>query len=103
MPINSENDDIVYRLQQALDAQTVLQLIEAPGFMKDLDDPDSLERTLTRAELAERERSVTGRMKRKLHALKRLATGTVREIIIADGRTNNPVADALAGGGTWIR
>ncbi len=101
--INSENDDIVYRLQQALDAQTVLQLIEAPGFMKDLDDPDSLERTLTRAELAERERSVTGRMKRKLHALKRLATGTVREIIIADGRTNNPVADALAGGGTWIR
>lgn len=101
--INSENDDIVLRLQQALDADTVLQLIEAPGFMNDLDDPGSLERTLSRGELAEREARVEGRMKRKMHALNRLAGGTVREIIIADGRTASPVADALAGGGTWIR
>ena len=101
--INSENDDIVLRLQQALDAETVLQLIEAPGFMNDLDDPGSLERTLSRAELAEREARVEGRMKRKMHALGRLAGGSVREIIIADGRTAHPVADALAGGGTWIR
>lgn len=101
--INSENDDIVTRLQQALDARTVLQLIEAPGFMNDVNDPDSLERTLTRAELSQREQQVEGRMKRKMHALNKLAAGSVREIIIADGRTDHPVADALAGGGTWIR
>ncbi len=101
--INSENDDIVCRLQPALQAQTVLQLIEAPGFLQDPDNPDSLVRTLTRAELAVRETEVEGRMKRKMHALNKLAAGSVREIILADGRRPNPVADALAGGGTWIR
>jgi acetylglutamate/LysW-gamma-L-alpha-aminoadipate kinase len=101
--INSENDDIVCRLQQALSAETVLQLIEAPGFMNDIDDPDSLQRSISRADMAEREQQVEGRMKRKMHALNKLAAGSVREIIIADGRTDHPVADALAGGGTWIR
>ena len=101
--INSENDDIVFRLQQALSAETVLQLIEAPGFMKDIDDTDSLERSISRDDMAAREQQVEGRMKRKMHALNKLAAGNVREIIIADGRTNHPVADALAGGGTWIR
>ncbi len=101
--INSENDDIVWRLQQALDAETVLQLIEAQGFLEDAGDPESLVRELMRAELGEREASVDGRMKRKMHALGKLAHGTVREIIIADGRVEHPVADALAGSGTWIR
>lgn len=101
--INSENDDIVCTLQQAMDAKTVIQLIEAPGFMGDINDPTSLEPRLARDELAEREQQVEGRMKRKMHALNKLATGTVREIIIADGRTEHPVNDALAGGGTWIQ
>ncbi len=100
--INSENDDIVCQLQKALDAETVLQLIEAPGFMNDIKDPDSLETRLSRAELEKREQQVEGRMKRKMHALNKLAGGSVREIIIADGRIERPVADALAGGGTWI-
>ena len=101
--INSENDDIVCALQSALSAKTVVQLIEAPGFMNDVDDPDSLEKTLSREELAKREEQVEGRMKRKMHALNKLAAGDVREIIIADGRTEHPVADALVGGGTWIK
>jgi len=101
--INSENDDIVCALQAALDAETVIQLIEAPGYMRDINDPASLETVLQREELAEREQQVEGRMKRKMHALNKLATSSIREIIIADGRTDHPVADALAGGGTWIK
>ena len=100
--INSENDDIVTVLQQALDAKTVLQLIEAPGFMKDINDPDSIEPRLSRAEIATREAQVEGRIKRKMHALNKLAAGSVSEIIIADGRGEQPITDALAGGGTWI-
>ena len=38
--INSENDDIVNVLQQALAAERIVQLIEAPGFLDDKDDPD---------------------------------------------------------------
>lgn len=100
--INSENDDIVCEMQKALDAKTVIQLIEAPGFMADINDIDSLEPKLSRDELALREQQVEGRMKRKMHALNKLALGSVREIIIADGRVEHPVRDALNGGGTWI-
>ena len=38
-------------------------------------------------------------MKRKMHALNKLAGGSVSRIIIGDGRTEHPVRDALAGGG----
>ena len=100
--INSENDDIVCKLQQALGAQTVLQLIEAPGFMEDVNDGDSMIKAMSFAELAEREQQVEGRMKRKMYALNKLAKGDVKNIIICDGRGDNPISDALAGGGTWI-
>lgn len=100
--INTENDDVVCKLQQALDAHTVVQLIEAPGFMEDANDPTSMVPRLSRAELAQREREVEGRMKRKMYALNKLAGGGVKRIIVSDGRVEHPVRDALAGSGTWI-
>ncbi len=100
--INSENDDVVCKMQQALAAGTVVQLIGAPGFMDDANDPASMVPRLTRAELEQREQQVDGRMKRKMHALNKLARGGVGRIIISDGRTEHPLRDALAGGGTWI-
>lgn len=100
--INSENDDIVCALQNTLQATTVLQLIEAKGFLEDPDRPDSVVTKLRREELFAREQQVSGRMKRKMHALNKLASGSVSEIIIADGRTERPVHDALQGAGTWI-
>ncbi len=101
--INSENDDIVCALQKALDARLVLQLIEAPGYMEDINDPNSLHTHLSREQLALREQQAQGRIKRKLHALNKLAQGSVETIVISDGRIEHPVRDALAGGGTWIQ
>ncbi|NKB60768.1 MAG: [LysW]-aminoadipate kinase [Gammaproteobacteria bacterium] len=101
--INSENDDIVCKLQLGLDADTVIQLIEAPGFMEDINDPDSVHTRLSYGELEAREQQVEGRMKRKMHALNKLAKGNVKKIIICDGRGDNPITDALNGGGTWIQ
>jgi acetylglutamate/LysW-gamma-L-alpha-aminoadipate kinase len=101
--INSENDDIVCLLQEALSADTVIQLIEAPGFMDDVNDPFTVHRTLTRTEIAEMEQRVEGRIKRKMHALNKLVQGGVGKVIICDGRTEHPVRDALAGAGTWIQ
>jgi acetylglutamate/LysW-gamma-L-alpha-aminoadipate kinase len=101
--INSENDDIVCALQSALSADTVLQLIEAPGFMDDVNDPDSLVRELSIEELQNREQQVEGRIKRKLHALNKLVqNGNGGKVVICDGRTAHPILDALSGGGTWI-
>ena len=101
--INSENDDIVCELQKALDAQVVIQLIEAPGFMEDINDPNSLHPRLRREQLHEREEQAEGRIKRKLHALNKLAKGSVETIVISDGRIEHPIRDALAGAGTWIQ
>ena len=100
--INSENDDIVCELQATLSAETVVQLIEAPGFLDNGDDPSSVIRKLTRAELQRREEGVEGRIKRKLHALNKLARGNIQRIMISDGRVENPVSQALAGNGTII-
>ncbi len=101
--INSENDDIVTALQKNMNAQTVIQLIEAPGFLDDPDDPGSLIPQMTVAGLKQREEQVTGRIKRKLLALTRLFDNGVEAVVIADGRTEHPIKDALSGGGTLIK
>ena len=101
--INSENDDIVAALQRALGAQKVIQLIEAPGFLDNKNDENSLCPTLSVSELADREAVAEGRMKRKLLALTRLFKDGAAEVVIADGRTKNPILDALAGKGTTIK
>ena len=101
--INSENDDIVAVLQGALNADKIIQLIEAPGFLEDKDDDTSMLQALSASELKERETSVEGRMKRKMLALGRLFDAGAAEVIIADGRVAHPVRDALAGKGTSSR
>jgi len=101
--INSENDDIVAQIAQTLAVETVVQLIEAPGFLDDPDDESSLVPRLSVAELHAREAQVEGRIKRKLLALTRLCQGGRTRVIIADGRVDQPLTDALAGAGTHIR
>jgi [amino group carrier protein]-L-2-aminoadipate/L-glutamate 6-kinase len=101
--INSENDDIVNVLQQALGADHIVQLIEAPGFLDDKNDPGSLVRNLSRSELEQREQQVEGRMKRKMLALKRLIESGASRIVIGDGRGQTPIRDALAGKGTVVQ
>ncbi len=101
--INAENDDVVAVLAEALRPETVVHLIEAPGLLADPADPSSLIRALPRAEFEQREAATEGRMKRKMMAIRRLFDGGAREVRIADGRTEHPLRDALAGAGTLIR
>ena len=101
--INSENDDIVARIATAIDTEIVIQLIEAPGFLDDPDDPGSLVVRMTGAELRDREARVEGRIRRKLLALTRLVEDGRTRVIIADGRSEHPLNDALAGAGTQIQ
>jgi acetylglutamate/LysW-gamma-L-alpha-aminoadipate kinase len=101
--INSENDDIVALMANALEVDTVVQLIEAPGFLDDPADEDSLVKSMTPTELNAREATVKGRIKRKLLALTRLCAGGKTRVIIADGRGEHPLEDALNGGGTHIK
>ena len=101
--INSENDDIVSVLQETLQAETVIQLIEAPGCMDDIRDETSLVKQISKTELEAREAQVEGRMKRKMLALRKLMENGASQVIISDGRVEHPIQDALGGTGTLIR
>lgn len=100
--INSENDDIVALLQNEMKADKNISLIEAPGFLLDKNDPNSLIKKISRTELALMEEKVEGRMKRKILALRKLFENGDTTVIISDGRTEHPVIDALNGNGTII-
>lgn len=101
--INSENDDIVTVLQESMNADQIIQLIEAPGFLEDKDDPRSLVSEISQEELKQREAQVEGRMKRKMLALCKLFEHGANRVCIADGRVENPVKSALEGKGTRIQ
>ncbi len=101
--INSENDDIVAKLANALEIETVIQLIEAPGFLDNPDDENSLVKQMSVTQLKSREAEVEGRIKRKLLALTKLCAGGKTRVIISDGRGEHPVEDALNGKGTHIQ
>ncbi len=100
--INSENDDILNVLQKSLHADKIIQFIEAPGFLDDAGDPDSLVTRITPQELEQREAQVEGRMKRKMLALRKLFADGAGQVIISDGRVEHPLQQALAGKGTVI-
>lgn len=100
--INSENDDIVTKLAAATAPECIFQFIEAPGFLDDAADENSLVPTMSGAELKAREEQVEGRMKRKMLALCKLFEQGGAKVVIADGRTEHPLQDALSGAGTTI-
>lgn len=101
--INSENDDILCLLHATFHAEKIFQFIEAPGFLENKEDPSSLVSVITSHELVQREAQVEGRMKRKLLALRKLFEQGPTTVFIADGRTEHPLKDALAGKGTKIQ
>lgn len=101
--INTENDDVVRTLANAMHAERIIQLIEAPGLLKDPGDPGSMIDSMTFDDCARWKERAEGRMKRKLLAIEKLGEGGEISVHICDGRVETPVKDALNGNGTCIR
>jgi len=103
--LNTENDDVLALLASDLGASDVVSLIEAPGLLSDRRDPSTVVRDLESADLEAWEGRVEGRMRRKIRALRtlfELAAPPGPVVRIADGRTRQPVSEALAGAGTRV-
>lgn len=100
--VNTDNDSIVACLQQALAAERVLHLLEAPGLLRDASDASTLIRTLSPEQLNEMSANAQGRIQRKLMALQSVVATGCQEILVADGRAQHPIRDALEGLGTTI-
>ncbi len=101
--INSENDDVVAVLADAMGAASVIQLIEAPGLLRDRHDESSVMSRISLDALRDWETQAEGRFRRKLRALCRLVeSDAARRVIVADGRVARAVTSALEGRGTTI-
>lgn len=100
--INTDNDLNSALLASEMSAEKMVVLFEAPGMMRDITDPDSLIKTISREQLPEMLQYAQGTMKKKvIGAIEALDHG-VKEIYWGDSRINNPISNALAGKGTTI-
>jgi len=100
--INSDNDDITACLQMEIKADCVLHLIEAPALLLNPNDENSAIKYLNYSQLIKLEENSNGRIKRKLHSIRKLIDNGCKKIIISDGRIDHPISAALNGNGTII-
>jgi acetylglutamate kinase len=87
-PYNINADEAAKAIAVAMGAEKIVYLTAAPGLLEDVNDPDSLVRRLTAAELRERieHESVSAGMIPKLRACADAVDGGVGTAHIIDGR-----------------
>jgi acetylglutamate/LysW-gamma-L-alpha-aminoadipate kinase len=101
--LNVDGDRVAAAIGAALRADKVIILTNVPGLLRDVADEGSLIKQIPAAQAESYlDRYAKGRMKRKiLGAVEALREGVV-QVIIADGRADKPVQQALTGKGTVI-
>lgn len=100
--LNVDADRAAAMVASALKAEILLLLTAAPGLMKNFPDESTLIRQLPQSQLSAAGEAAQGRMKKKVLGAEEALKGGVSRVIIADGRIQNPISNALAGNGTVI-
>ena len=101
--LNVDADRAAAMVAAALKAETLLLLTAVPGLMKNFPDESTVIRQLPHSQLAAAGEAAQGRMKKKVLGADEALKGGVSRVIIADGRIQNPITNALAGNGTVIQ
>ena len=101
--LNVDADRAAAMIASALEAETLILLTAVPGLMKNFPDESTLVRQLPQSQLAAASEAAQGRMKKKVLGAEDALKGGVRRVIIADGRIQNPITNALSGNGTVIQ
>jgi [amino group carrier protein]-L-2-aminoadipate 6-kinase len=101
--LNVDADRAAAMVASALKAETLLLLTAVPGLMKNFPDESTLIRQLPQSQLSMAGEAAQGRMKKKILGAEEALQGGVNRVIIADGRIQNPISNALAGNGTVIQ
>src|SRR5687767_11629625 len=101
--LNVDADRAAAMVAAALKAETLILLTAVPGLMKNFPDESTLIRQLPQSQLAVASGAAQGRMKKKVLGAEEALKGGVSQVIIADGRIQNPISNALAGNGTVIQ
>jgi acetylglutamate/LysW-gamma-L-alpha-aminoadipate kinase len=101
--LNVDADRAAAMVASALKAETLILLTAVPGLMKNFPDESTLIRQLPQSQLAAASEAAQGRMKKKVLGAEEALKGGVSRVIIADGRIQNPISNALSGNGTAIQ
>jgi acetylglutamate/LysW-gamma-L-alpha-aminoadipate kinase len=101
--LNVDADRAAAMVAAGLKADLLLLFTGVPGLMRDFPDESSLIRKLPQSELDNALEIAQGRMKKKILGAGEALEGGVGQVIIADGRVENPLSNALAGNGTVIK
>ncbi|MCX6049980.1 MAG: [LysW]-aminoadipate kinase [Chloroflexi bacterium] len=100
--INVDGDRAAAMVAAAFKADALIILSNVPGLLRNFPDENSLIREIPRAKADDFMQYAEGRMKKKvMGAVEAIAEG-VQKVIFADGRIEQPITQALAGGGTQI-
>jgi acetylglutamate/LysW-gamma-L-alpha-aminoadipate kinase len=101
--LNVDADRAAAMLAAALQAETLILLTAVPGLMKNFPDEASLIRQLPKSQLPTALEAAQGRMKKKVLGAEEALKGGVGKVIIADGRIQNSITNAINGNGTVIQ
>jgi acetylglutamate/LysW-gamma-L-alpha-aminoadipate kinase len=101
--LNVDADRAAAMVASALKAENLLLLTAVPGLMKNFPDESTLIRQLPQSGLAAASEMAQGRMKKKILGAEEALKGGVNRVIIADGRIQTPISNALSGNGTVIQ
>ncbi len=100
--LNVDADRAAAMVAGAINAERLIILSNVPGLLREFPDESSLIPHIDKTKVEQSLEFAEGRMKKKvLGASEALQLG-VGQVVFADGRVANPVANALAGKGTVI-
>jgi len=100
--LNIDGDRCAAAVASAMGAREMILLSNVPGLMRAFPDERSLVPQVQRRDLAQAMLWAQGRMKRKVLSVSEALEGGVGRVGLADGRVQQPLRNALAGGGTWF-
>jgi [amino group carrier protein]-L-2-aminoadipate 6-kinase len=100
--VNIDADRAAASVAGAMKADTLILLTGAPGLLRKFPDPNSLIENLPRQKIREALDYAEGRMKKKILASEEAINAGVGKVIIADGRVDEPIINALSGKRTLI-
>jgi len=100
--LNVDGDRAAAMVAASLNADTLVLLTAVPGLLADFPDESTLIPKISKNNLKGAFDAAQGRMKKKILGAEEALKGGVHRVIIADGRVQNPLINALAGKGTMI-
>jgi len=100
--LNVDADRVAAAIAVSMRAERLVLLSNVSGLLQDVNEPESLIRSIPRHALYEYMQYARGRMKKKMLAAEEALAGGMREVIISDARSASPLSAALERKGTVI-